>query len=355
MRPTPLLRLLLVLSTMQLLLQCRESDTERTKRLEDRAQLSSMEVQYRQIQLYEQKMPAVLTLGVPLADPEKVQPLGTGFLIDRKGFALTCQHVVHGQSRLAAVHPATGKRYPVQVLDADSLKDIALVRVTFGDAPPTYEPITLEDPPIPKAGSSVLGIGAPAGLDASFMPTQVAYPVRPGADKSRASVSFMQLSHSVIPGASGSPVFDLNGRLVGMMRFTLSASAHEQGPGFAVLARDLREFSESRKDVRQSRREILRGIVEIPAITPYLVQKLELPDGKGVLVAELEPDSPAEKAGLQRYDLILTFAGKPIPDVKGLLGHMEMLGEAQPALFTVWRKGKKIEITVPGRTIQGHN
>lgn len=343
----------IVLCSTPLLLHCRESDADRTKRLEERAQLSSMEVQLRQINLYDQKMPAVLTLGTPLPDPEKVQPLGTAFLIDHKGFALTCQHVVNGMTRLAAVHPASGKRYPVEVLDTDSLRDIALVRVTFGEKIPEYTPIVLADTPVPKAGSELIGIGAPAGLDASFMPTQVAYPVRPGADKSRVSIAFMQLTHSVIPGASGSPVFDLSGQLVGMMRFTLSASAHEQGPGFAVLAKDLREFAESRKDIRHSRRDTLRGIIEIPTITPHLMQKLQLPDSKGLLVAELEKDSPAEKAGIQRYDLILDLEGRSISNAQDMVARMEMLGDSKPAHVTIWRNGAKMALEIAPRPTSG--
>ncbi|MCW7468202.1 S1C family serine protease [Leptospira kanakyensis] len=236
---------------------------------------------------------------------------GSGFLISKDGFVLTCAHVIGNyQKKLVVRLGGNGKRYLGKVISSDFKKDISLVALETDD---TFNFFDLNEKGKAERGQTYYSISSPLGLEESFTTGIVADPVRVGVDSIVSEISFLQVNQSILPGSSGAALFDVRGNLLGMAQFQLKNSEYnQQGVGFAILPKYLSEFLSSVSLTKFSKEEIQRGIVEVPTITDFLVQNLNLPTREGVLISYLAEKSPAEVSGLKRYDLIVEINGKKI-------------------------------------------
>ncbi|TGL39720.1 S1C family serine protease [Leptospira perdikensis] len=237
--------------------------------------------------------------------------VGSGFLISKDGFLLTCAHVIGDYHKKFVVRlGGSGKRYLGKVITSDLKKDIVLVVLETDD---TFDYFELNPTKRAERGQSYYSISSPLGLEESFTTGVVADPERIGVDSILSEISFLQLNQSILPGSSGAAIFDVSGNLLGMAQFQLKNSEYnQQGVGFAILSKYLSEFVSSVPLTKFSNDEIQRGIVEVPTITDFLVQNLNLPTREGVLISYLVEKSPAEVSGLKRYDLIVEINGKKI-------------------------------------------
>ena len=241
--------------------------------------------------------------------------LGSGIIVNSKGYILTNHHVIAGADEIM-VKLNSGRKYRAKVVGSDRKMDLALLRIK------PKEPLKVApfgDSDTLKVGQWVVAIGSPFGLS---------YTVTAGIVSAKNRVigegpydNFIQTDASINPGNSGGPLFDIAGNVVGINTAIRRAA---QGIGFAVPVNMAKEF------ITQiiTHGKIMRGWlgVEIQALEPNLARALGVKARHGLLVSQVFRDSPAEKAGFKRGDVIIDYNGHPIrvpSDLTRLVGLTE--------------------------------
>lgn len=319
------------------------------KELDRESRLHAMHLQNHFINLYEKYMPATVTI-VSAGGAGRPSPIGAGFFINGEGYILTCRHVVAGLGSCTVIQGKTGKIWNAAVYNEDANYDIALLRADFDGKKPEKLPfIPLTPDAQARTGSLYVAIGAPGGMKETMLSGIVSRDLRLNADPAMPGRSYVQLSGQVLPGSSGGPVLDMTGSVIGMMRFTLGPGGPgNAGFGFAVPVNDLYRFALSQEDIRGMKERALRGIVEIPFTTPYLAGKLGLPDTYGALVSYVKPGSPAEKAGIMRYDFIISVEQKQVTSAAEMINALSGLKDKKEITVTLIRKGETLRKTMSG-------
>jgi serine protease Do len=232
--------------------------------------------------------------------------LGSGVVIHQDGFILTNHHVVEGTDAIQVLL-STGKQYRAESIGTDPMTDLALVKIGV-DAPLPVVP--LGDSDKLEVGDWVLAIGNPFGFDHS---------VTAGIVSGKGRVlgagpydDYIQTDAAINPGNSGGPLFNLRGEVVGIN----TAIIPQSRIGFAIPS----NMAKGILLQLRARGRVTRGWlgVMVQQVSPQAAEPLGLKDAQGALVAEVTPDSPAERAGIQRGDVILRFGGKPVMEVRDL-------------------------------------
>jgi serine protease Do len=273
----------------------------------------------------------------------KQHSLGSGFIIDpAKGFILTNNHVVANADEIS-VRLDDGKDYEGEVVGRDPKTDLALIRAkkkldTTASAP-------LGDSDKVQVGEWVMAIGNPFGLERT---------VTVGIISAKGRVigagpydDFLQTDAAINPGNSGGPLFNMKGEVIGINTAIVSSG---QGIGFAIpinLAKEILPQLEKGK--------VIRGWlgVSIQDVTPELAKSFNLKDTKGALVADLVKDSPAQKAGMERGDIVVSFDGKAITSAHELSRVVAGTAPNTKAKVEVVRSGKRQTVTVQVGTMPG--
>ena len=235
--------------------------------------------------------------------------LGTGFIIDPKGFILTNNHVVE-QTDEIRVRTADGKEFAAKIVGRDPITDLALIRIK-SDIP--FIPLTLGDSNQLEVGDWVIAIGNPFGLGNTVTAGIVSAKYRQiGAG---AYDNFIQTDTPINLGNSGGPLLNTDGEVIGINTAIFTQSGGSVGIGFAIpinMAKDLLPQLKKGK--------VIRGWigVTIQKVTPELKAKLNLLDEKGALVSDVDANGPAYKSGIKRGDVIVSFDDKPIKESRAL-------------------------------------
>jgi serine protease Do len=251
-------------------------------------------------------------------EPAVEQSSGSGVVVDPDGLIVTNAHVVENATRLEVELPfaATGgdpgrsivKRrgriVAASIVAMDKETDLAVVKVEAHGLPA----LPFGDSDLLRPGQIVLAFGSPLGLDSSVtlgVVSAVARQLEPDDP-----MIYIQTDAPINPGNSGGALVDTEGRLVGINTMIYTQSGGSEGIGFAAPVNIVRNvFTQIRKFGRVRRGQV--GLVP-QTITPLLAEALGLPDQAGVIVADVDPDGPAGKAGLKQGDLIVTLDGKPM-------------------------------------------
>ncbi|MGD9039806.1 MAG: DegQ family serine endoprotease [Desulfobacteraceae bacterium] len=258
--------------------------------------------------------------------------LGSGFIIDKDGFILTNNHVVEKTDEIK-VKLANEKEFDAKIIGRDPKTDLALIRIET-DKP--LEPLPLGDSEKLEVGEWVVAIGNPFGLGHTVTAGIVSAKYRQlGAG---AYDNFIQTDASINPGNSGGPLLNAQGEVVGINSAIYSRSGGNIGIGFAIpvnMAKDLLPQLKKGK--------VVRGWlgVTIQKITPELKEKLNLRDDKGALVADVTSSGPADKAGIERGDVIISFDGEEIGEMKELPYVVASTPVGKVVKVEVIRKGKR--------------
>jgi serine protease Do len=267
----------------------------------------------------------------------KQRSLGTGFIIDKEGFILTNNHVVEGTDEIT-VTLADKSEFVAKIVGRDPKTDLALIRIESDEVLPA---LPLGDSDKLEVGDWVMAIGNPYGLGHTVTAGIVSAKYRQiGAGTYD---NFIQTDASINPGNSGGPLLDITGEVIGVNTAIFSQSGGSIGIGFAIpinMAKDLLPQLKKGKVVRG-----WLGVV-IQQVTSELKDKLKLSTEKGALVADVVEGGPAEKAGIERGDVIVTFDGKDISESDDLPYVVASTPVGKTVTVGVIRKGQRKSIQV---------
>ncbi|HLK09918.1 MAG TPA: trypsin-like peptidase domain-containing protein [Candidatus Binatia bacterium] len=273
--------------------------------------------------------------------------LGSGFVITADGDVVTNQHVIQGADRLR-VRLAPGEEVDARLIGADERTDVALLRVAATHPLPTLE---LGDSDALAAGDWVVTLGNPTGLLAAAAAGIVSAKGRllgggPSDD-------FLATDALIVPGTSGGPLLDLDGRVVGIATAAAAASAPGASPGFAVpinlagwVIGQLRDHG-----------RVIRGSigVSVQPVTPELARSFGLSRAEGALVTDVTDDGPADRAGVQRGDVVVRWDDRPIHRAGELPAAIGATLPGTAVAMTVLRNGQErtVEVTVEESPAEG--
>ena len=229
--------------------------------------------------------------------------LGSGFIIDKDGYILTNNHVVEKAEEIKVKLSDQKKEYDAQVIGTDPRTDLALIKIKgAGDLPVAH----MGDSDALEVGEWVVAIGNPFGLEQT---------VTTGIISAKGRVigagpydDFLQTDASINPGNSGGPLFNLKGEVVGI---NTAIVAGGQGIGFAIPVNIAKRLLPQLKKGR-----VVYGYlgVYIQDLTPELADSFGLTEAQGVLISDVISDSPAEKAKIQKGDVVLEYDGQQVKD-----------------------------------------
>jgi serine protease Do len=261
------------------------------------------------------------------------QGVGSGFIISPDGYILTNAHVVAGSSEVTVRMADAKREFKAKVIGADERTDIALLKVEQNNLPVMKlgKSSTLEP------GQWVAAIGSPFGFANTITAGIVSATER--ALPAETYLPFIQTDVAVNPGNSGGPLLNLNGEVVGINSMIYSRTGGYMGVSFAIPIEEAMDVS---KQLREHGK-VTRGRlgIGIQPVTKELAQSFKLDSTNGVVVVQVEPGSPAEKAGLQVGDVILSYNGKPIEEGNMLPRLVGATKPGQQAKLEVWRKGER--------------
>jgi serine protease Do len=277
---------------------------------------------------------------MPQAPQGPAAGVGSGVIISKDGYIVTNNHVVDGADELT-VTLSDGREFPAKVVGRDPLTDIAVVKVDAKDLPA----VTFADSGQTEVGDRVLAIGNPFGIGETVTSGIVsATGRRVGilADV-KGYEDFIQTDAAINPGNSGGALVDIDGRLVGINTAILTHSGGFQGVGLAVPADLVSQVAGSL--VEHGR--VLRGYlgVNIQNITPALADSFGLTSRDGALVAEVLPNGPAAKAGVQSGDVLTAINGTKVLDTNKVQLAVANLAPGTRIDLEVLRNGKTEHLT----------
>jgi serine protease Do len=236
----------------------------------------------------------------------KAASLGSGVIVDSNGYILTSNHVVQGAEEIK-VTLSDNREFKGKIIGTDPMTDIAVIKIDAKDLPA----IKWGDSEKLRVGETVLAIGSPYGLSQTITSGIV-------SAVGRANVGiadyedFIQTDAAINPGNSGGALVNVRGELIGINTAIFSTSGGYQGIGFAVPT----NMAKTVMDSLIKKGKVIRGWfgVTIQALTPELAKQFNLKEDKGALIGDVIEGSPAEKAGLQRGDVIIEYEGKKIDE-----------------------------------------
>jgi serine protease Do len=259
---------------------------------------------------------------------QKQRGLGSGFIIDREGYILTNNHVVADADEIK-VTLYDEKQYDATVIGRDEKTDIALIKLKEpkGDLPFAE----LGDSDALEIGEWVLAIGNPFGLQETV--TQGIVSAKWRKIGQGPYDDFIQTDASINPGNSGGPLFNLSGKVVGLNTAIFSPSGGNVGIGFAIPI----NIAKSIVPQLKGKGKVVRGWlgVIVQKVTPELAKSFGISEGRGALVADVDKEGPAAKAGIAAGDIITGYDGKEIKEMDEL-----------PMLVAQTEIGKTVDVIV---------
>lgn len=255
--------------------------------------------------------------------------VGSGVVVDTKGSVVTNYHVVQGAARIE-IQLADGRAFPAKVVATDRRKDLALLASELVHS----EPARLGDSDQVVIGQLVVAIGHPLGLDHTVTTGVVSARNRSLQGPHGLVANLLQTDASINPGNSGGPLVNADGDVIGINTAVIAGA---QGIGFAVPSNDVRAFLARYESTGQGEQAWL-GISGVPQI---------LDDGgRGLLILQVVPSSPAERAGLRPLDVMRAIDGRPVHDHASLLQQLSRVAAGARIGIEIERGGQSMTVQV---------
>lgn len=275
--------------------------------------------------------------GPPFAQrgPQRSSALGSGFVIAPDGYVVTNNHVIEGADEIE-IEFKDGARRKAEVVGTDPKTDVALLKVDATDLPF----VEFGDSDKARVGDWVLALGNPLGQGFSASTGIVSARNR---ELSGTYDDYIQTDAAINRGNSGGPLFDMDGKVIGVNTAILSPNGGSIGIGFSMASNVVSKVVAQLRDYGETRRGYLG--VTVQDVTDEMVEPLGLDKAEGALVNNV-PDGPARDAGIQTGDVITLFAGQPVANIRDLVRRVadSPVGEAVP--LTVMRDGKSVDLQI---------
>ena len=258
---------------------------------------------------------------------QKVTALGSGFIIDTAGYIVTNNHVIDKANDIQ-VTLTSGEQYPAKLIGTDAKTDLALLKIA---ASKPLTAVSFGDSDAAKIGDWVMAVGNPFGLGGSISVGVIS--ARSRDIHAGPFDDFLQIDASINQGNSGGPTFNLDGQVVGINTAIATPNGGSVGIGFAIPA----NLAKPVIDQLRAHGNVERGWlgVQIQKVTPEIAAAVGLKQPQGALVADVQANSPAAKARIKRGDVILTFNGHDVGEMRDL-----------PKLVAATKAGSLVELTV---------
>jgi serine protease Do len=243
------------------------------------------------------------------APPQAERSLGSGVIVDKRGYVLTNNHVVEQATKIQVSLDGDPNKYTAKVIGVDEDTDLAVIKIEAGKELPTAK---LGNSDGVNVGDWVLAIGSPFGLNATVTAGIISAKDRGGIGGSNHQFQrFLQTDAAINPGNSGGPLVDLAGEVIGINTAIITGSRGYEGVGFALPS--TAAINVYNQIIAQGR--VTRGSIGVSfqeELGTNAITLKELGAANGVVIMGVEAGSPAEKAGLKGGDVITAVNGKPV-------------------------------------------
>ena len=265
----------------------------------------------------------------------KQKSLGSGFIISADGYIFTNNHVVEQADKIL-VKLSDGKEYEAKIIGKDAKTDIALIKIKPSDSLPVAE---TGDSDKLRVGDWVMAIGNPFGLEQT---------VTAGIVSAKGRVigagpydNFIQTDASINPGNSGGPLFNMEGKVIGI---NTAIVAQGQGIGFAIPISMAKTILPDLK----AKGKVTRGWlgISVQDITEDIAKNMKTKDRNGALISDVFKGDPADKAGLKSGDIITEINGKKVKDTHELLMMIAAFRVGETVKIKILRDGQEKEVSL---------
>jgi len=263
--------------------------------------------------------------------------LGSGVVIDPTGYVVTDDHVVTNAGKITIIFHDHTER-PAKIVGRDALMDLALLKIDV-DQPLPYA--AWGDSDGAAVGDWVLAVGNSFGLGGTVSFGIIS---ARGRDIHLGPFdAFLQIDASINRGNSGGPIFNADGRVIGVTTAIYTPSGGSVGIAFAIPA----NLAKPVIDQLRARGKVIRGWlgVQLQEVTPALARSLGLPRAEGALIADVADGGPGAKAGFRPGDVVLLYNGRSIETERDLSLLVAETPPGQQGAVTVWRKGHEVALS----------
>ncbi len=267
-----------------------------------------------------------------------VKGVGSGFIIDERGFIVTNNHVIQGASKVMVILPG-GESIDGEVIAGDPYRDLALVKISIGG----LKPIRMGDSDKIRVGEIVFALGSPLGLPGPTVTMGVVSAVgRTIAAEDIVLEDLIQTDAAINPGNSGGPLINASGEAIGV---TTAIVPFAQGIGFAIPINTVRRFLEM---VSRFGRSVMAFIgVYVAPLTSKTARAVRFPVSNGLVVVGVVRGGPAYRVGIRRGDIIVRANGKDLYRVSDLRTIVEESVDKGYVELEIYRDGRTYRVEVP--------
>jgi serine protease Do len=300
--------------------------------------------------------PSVLSIrasfGQKDAAGRELERTGSAVVVDPRGYAVTCQHVVAGATRVSARRFREPDRWlPARLVAIEG--DLALFELKDDAA---FVPATLADSERVQVGDWVLAVGHPFGLEltvtAGIVGRRRATLQLPDG---RTYDGLLQTDAPINEGSSGGPLVDAAGQVIGLNTAIYAPTGVFSGAGFAIPANRIRQFVERalRADLEPAAQPSAGWGIGLVDLTPAVAAQLSYPTSSGVMINRVLPGSPAADAALASGDIVTAIAGEAVLDLDSVKVIRDRLPRTDMVPIRVWRRGTTFTVVLQARRSTG--